>query len=112
MSNYAAGNRERAVQEIEFLTADNFARLIPDPAWTAAMTLLSEPISQLMEQPLVEQMYNRLLPFADRMSFSGLCTFGPIASSLAMLADALDRPDVAEGHRIAASDLWKSVRIQ
>ncbi len=110
ITNFAAGNMDRARAELEPLVANNFAALVPDPTWTAATFLLAEPVIELMDLTVVEQLYRLVEPYSDRMSYSGLCTFGPMSQALATLADALGWPDVASRHRSDAGQMTQNLR--
>ncbi|MFT7473497.1 MAG: hypothetical protein ACI81L_000412 [Verrucomicrobiales bacterium] len=110
ITNFAAGNIERARQELDIVCANGFELLVRDPTWTAAMWLLAEPVIELMDRLVIEALYTALLPFADRMSYSGLCTFGPVRDSLALLADALGDNAGANEHRRLSAVMTTQLR--
>ena len=110
IANHAAGNIDRVRRELEHLTADGFAALVPDPTWTAATFLLAEPVAHYCDPAVAVQLYDMISPFEDRMSYSGLCTFGPMHEACAVLAGALGKTDLEMSHREQARD--KSRRLQ
>lgn len=110
IANLAAGNIERVEAELEILTADNFSALVPDPTWTAATLLLAEPVAKFSSREVIRELYEQMLPFADRLSFSGLCTFGPMHEGLAVLADAFGDTVAGDRHRDSGVALVESLR--
>ena len=110
IANQAAGNTERVEEELEALTRDRFAALVPDPTWTAATYLLARPVAEFCEPRIVQELYDMILPYQDRMSFSGLCTFGPMHDACAVLADALGKTEAGNTHRAKAEQTLSRLR--
>lgn len=103
ITNHAAGNSERVREELAVLSAKRFEALVPDPTWTAAVHLLADPVVAHGNPETVQHLYELIEPYQDRMSYSGLCTFGPLGDSCAQLADALGMTDAAAFHRQQAT---------
>ena len=62
---------------------------------------------ELDDRPTMARLYRELLPAANELAGagSGLLTLGPVAQYLGDLATALDRPDQATAHYLAAGRL-------
>ena len=99
IANHAAGNTERVRAELDALTANGFEALVPDPTWTAATFLLAEPVVEMCDPAVAVQLYDMISPFQERMSFSGLCTFGPMHEACAALCSALGKTELEKVHR-------------
>ena len=110
IANHAAGNIERVRRELDVVTADSFSVLVPDPTWTAATHLLAEPVAKFCDEATIRLLYAMIEPYQDRMSYSGLCTFGPMGESCAILADALGMSDAAALHRANAASQLERLR--
>lgn len=108
--NHAAGNIERVESELAGITADNFAALVPDPTWTSAMFLLAEPVAEFCDPAVVVELYDLISPFQDRMSYSGLCTFGPMHEACATLANALGKTELESSHRERAREVHRRLQ--
>lgn len=110
ITNHAAGNTDRVRSELDVLTANRFEALVRDPTWTAAMFLLAEPVAEFCDRDTVQCLYERIEPYTDRMSYSGLCTFGSMHEAFAILADALGKHDQAVEHRALAAQMVHQLR--
>lgn len=110
IANYAAGNTARVQRELDVLSADGFSALVPDPTWTAATHLLAEPVAKFCDRGTIRVLYEAIEPYQNRMSYSGLCTFGPMGDSCAILADALGLRDTADFHRTQAARQLQRLR--
>jgi len=110
IANHAAGNDDRVRAELATLTANNFEALVPDPTWTAATYLLADPVAEHCDRETIAALYRLIAPYAQRMSYSGLCTFGPMHSGLARLANALGEQEKANFHAEQAADVVTRLR--
>ena len=88
-----------------------FSLYAPDPAdipldvvWLQSMAQLGESAVHLGRTRVVEQAYERLLPYADRFFFSGAHDTGYIARPLGRMAAFVGRVEAAEQHLRLALD--------
>lgn len=100
------GDVARCRAELDAAASQNFANLIPDPTWSVVTVLLSDAIVALDDKPRAQALYPIMAPYADRISWSGVSSAGPMATGLAGLADVLGRPEDAAAHRAMGESLW------
>ena len=84
---------------------NRFAGLVPDLTWSAGMRFVAEVAVALGDDEACEVALELLEPHAGRMHFGGACTFGPVDSTLALLAEHLGQSDVAKAYRKSAADI-------
>ena len=95
----AEGNADEARELLEALTADDFAQLPYDEEWLLSICLLAEVACALADVERARLLYERLLPYEDRVAIT--CqelSIGAVARYLGLLAAAIGRPDDAERH--------------
>lgn len=102
-----AGDTRRCQDALDVAAGRDFADLLPDPTWSGVTVLLSDAIVAVEDRPRAETLYQIMLPYADRISWSGVSTPGPMATGLAGLAEVLDRPDDAAAHRARGESLMR-----
>lgn len=92
------GRNDEAICHFDYVAADNFRRLPEDLNYLSELTLLGNATLDLADAPRAQLIYERLLPYADRMIFYAgeACPGGTVASALADLAVTLRRYDCAE----------------
>lgn len=85
---------------LELLAHERFAGLRRDVNWLGALTLLSLTAASLGDARRAEQLYELLLPYADRYPtlVAGVVTLPPVWSILGILAAAMKRWDEAAHH--------------
>jgi tetratricopeptide (TPR) repeat protein len=88
------GDTHEAEIHLKLLTADDYALVDAAQDRLACMAALAEAFSLLKKSKLAIALYDRLLPYADRMATFGSCGFfGVIARYLGKLAGVLSRFD-------------------
>jgi DNA-binding SARP family transcriptional activator len=95
---------------------DEAPPLLHDYLWTILATMRAHTVAAVRASDLAPELYDALLPYADRVAGAGSNAFviGPVGLALGKLALLLDRPDAAARHfeqaRTAAkrcgSQLW------
>jgi tetratricopeptide (TPR) repeat protein len=104
------GSTDEARAELETLGADGFSSLPFDEEWAVSMCLLAEAAARLGDTGAAAVLYERLLPYADRVAISyPEISLGPIARFLGLLATTTAQWHDAEGHFRASLEL--SARI-
>ena len=79
------------------LAADDFASVPFDEEWLVSMSLIAETTCALGEAELAEALYERLLPYADRVAISyPEVSWGAVARYLGLLATTAEAWDDAE----------------
>jgi tetratricopeptide (TPR) repeat protein len=93
------GDDRAAQAEIEAHAANEFVEVPRDGLWLLHLCTLAECCVQLHDAQHAVQLYELLLPYAERNAISyTLQPFGPVALRLAMLAGVLERWDEADAH--------------
>ena len=98
--------REEALAEVERVAEQGLSSIPRDVLWTTTIVALSRAIAHLDDPTHAEELYELLLPYADRIGVTGgpvLC-LGPVSRILGMLARAGGRPDTALEHFADALD--------
>jgi DNA-binding SARP family transcriptional activator/tetratricopeptide (TPR) repeat protein len=102
---YAArGRDEDARAMLDRVAADDFADLSWDANWISALGELAEATALLGDRERAAELYDRLLPYADRRLVAGraVCDEGSAHYALARFATTLGRDDEAAAHFEAA----------
>jgi len=83
-----SGQRQPAHQLLHDAWDSGFiARLPADQSYLAGMVHWSEIASASGDAPIATGIYALLLPYADRLSYSGTAVYGPVAHTLGLLAE-------------------------
>jgi tetratricopeptide (TPR) repeat protein len=77
--------------------ADRF-EVTPTLSSKTALCYLAEVAARLNEREAAEILYERLLPWREQLSYTGISMFGPLERFLGLAASCLGRHDDAEGH--------------
>jgi tetratricopeptide (TPR) repeat protein len=78
--------------------AANGFDVTPTPSSKTALCYLAEVAARLNEREAAEALYERLLPWHDQLSYTGISMFGPVERFLGLAATCLGRHDDAEEH--------------
>jgi DNA-binding SARP family transcriptional activator/tetratricopeptide (TPR) repeat protein len=102
--------RADAREAVDGLAGDDFAALPFDEEWLVSLSFVAESTHRLGDSGRAGVLYDRLLPYADRVavSYPEIST-GPVARSLGLLADCMERWDEAAGHFRAACELSERI---
>jgi len=93
------GDHAEARAILEALAADRFAAVPFDEEWLVSMGLLAEAATALGDAEHASVLYERLLPYADRVAISyPEISTGSVAYGLGLLAAMMERWDDAERH--------------
>jgi eukaryotic-like serine/threonine-protein kinase len=93
------GDHAEARAILEALAADRFAAVPFDEEWLVSMGLLAEAATALGDAEHASVLYERLLPYADRVAISyPEISTGSVAYRLGLLAAMMERWDDAERH--------------
>jgi hypothetical protein len=99
------GDQRAARAEIERHARSGFADLPRDGLWILHLCALAEACVVIRDQQRAAQLYELLLPYAERHAISlSTMPFGPVALRLGMLAAMLERWAEAERHFEAAME--------
>src|SRR5690606_27377538 len=94
---------EEARVVLEELAADGFSALYPDCEWLLGACLAAEAAARLRHRSAAESLYAQLTPFAGRHALGHPeGSVGATDRYLGLLAESLDRQDVAITHLEAA----------
>jgi DNA-binding SARP family transcriptional activator len=104
------GHEAEARETLEVLARDDFAALPFDEMWLASTGLLAETAGSLVDARAAAPLYERMLPFHDRVAvaYSELST-GSVARYLGLLATTLEQWDDAVRHFEHAIDVNRRV---
>jgi eukaryotic-like serine/threonine-protein kinase len=106
---YAYAELDRRIEahaQLELLARNSFTDLPRDGFWMSSMAMLSEVVAFLGDADRAQDLYERLMPFADRcVVISGVLCQGAASRSLGLLATTMARYDEAETHLAAAVEL-------
>jgi tetratricopeptide (TPR) repeat protein len=93
------GACSEANELLDGLADDGFSAIAFNEMWMASMHLLAEAAALLGDRAGADVLYDRLLPYADRVAVATPeMSAGAVARALGLLATTLGRPDDAEGH--------------
>jgi class 3 adenylate cyclase/DNA-binding SARP family transcriptional activator len=99
----ALGEEGEARSGLAAVAADRFAALKFDETWLAAVAFLAEAAHALGEAAHAEVLYERLVPYSDRVAVSTPeVSLGAVSRYLGLLAAACGRTDDAAAHLTAA----------
>ena len=83
---FAAGHRGRARSERAKLADEDFESLVPDLGYVAKLAMLAPAIVGLREAEWAALLHEKLLPFAGKMVWNGVCVHGSVDDVLAQLS--------------------------
>jgi tetratricopeptide (TPR) repeat protein len=93
------GCDEEAATRLRELGADGFAALPFDEEWLVSMSLLAETALRVGDAECASAIYERLLPYDDRIAVSyPEIAMGAVARYLGLAAIAMGHPAEAERH--------------
>ena len=96
-------HEDEARRALDALAADRFSAILFDDSWLASMCFLAEATALLGDAERAAVLYERLLPYADRVAVTySEISLGSVARYLGLLAAAIGRPSEAELHLDAA----------
>jgi len=96
-------DHEKARAALQGFAARGFD-VTPTPSSKAGLGFLAEVASRLDDRDAAEALYERLLPWRDQLSYTGVTMFGPVERYLGLTSTCLGRHRDAEEHfRRAAS---------
>ena len=100
------GDTPGAREALLALTADDFASLPMDEEWLVGIGLLAEAVRILRDAEVAADIYERLVPYGDRvaLSYPEIST-GSVSRNLGLLAEAMERWEDAERHFEAALEM-------
>jgi hypothetical protein len=99
------GQETRARNELHALCHKNFEVLFQDITWTGTLYCLSHVAVSIGDDTYAAPLYDALVPHANRLSWAGSCTMGPVDHALAGLAKLLGDQDQARVHTSAAQTI-------
>jgi len=98
-------HEDEARRALDALAADRFSGIPFDDSWLASMCFLAEAAALLGDAERAAVLYERLLPYADRVAVTySEIGLGSVARYLGLLAAAIGRPSEAELHLDAAEE--------
>jgi tetratricopeptide (TPR) repeat protein len=84
-------------------TASAFGELPPDVTWLPGLVIYAEVAAHLQDRPAAEVLYEKLLPCAGQVVFSGVSAWGCVDHHLGAVASVLGRYTDAEEHLRSAA---------
>jgi tetratricopeptide (TPR) repeat protein len=96
----AQGRHDRSREQIEWVTGDGWSRAREDMNMLAGLAEMTQALLVLGEAGPAAEIYERLLPYAERNILNGRAGagYGFAAHHLGVLAQLLDWPDTATAH--------------
>ena len=91
------GETERAREALR-ASAERGFDVTPTPSSKAALGFLSEVAARTGETDAAGALYERLLPWRDQLSYTGVTMFGPVERYLGLTATCLGRHEDAAAH--------------
>jgi hypothetical protein len=110
MAAAASGHHDLARTSFDTVLADNAGMLDRDQTYSAALVALGTAAVELGDIDRAGAALPHLLPYADRWSWSGSCTLGPMAATLADLYDVVGHSTDAATLRRAADAAVRRMR--
>jgi class 3 adenylate cyclase/tetratricopeptide (TPR) repeat protein len=95
----------REVQARALVLAEDFQSVPWDWVWSGTMFSWASVCARLRIAERAGELYEILVPFADRLAVSGVLVSGSVPSALGALATTLERYEQAEGHFAAATEI-------
>lgn len=94
------GNRDNARRCLDRLMVHGAAAIRTESSVTSSYVALAELITKVGDRAAAREVYDLLLPFADRHALTnmGASTYGPVSRHLATLAECLGDAPLAEAH--------------
>lgn len=93
------GAEDEAARELQSLAVDRFASIPFDEEWDVSVCLLAQAAARLGDVESAATLYDLLLPYAGRVTFSyPEVSVGPVARYLGLLASAVGRNQDASRH--------------
>jgi tetratricopeptide (TPR) repeat protein len=100
------GDTQQARAALESIAAGDFSNVPFDEEWLVSMSLLAETASKLSDTEHAPALYERLLPYRDRVAVSyPEISIGAVERYLGLLATTMRRWDDAERHFEGALEL-------
>ena len=96
--SYCELGETKKAREILRRLADDGFDVTPTPSSKTALCYLAEVAARLNEREAAGILYERLLPWHDQLSYTGISMFGPVERFLGLAATCLERYDDADGH--------------
>jgi DNA-binding SARP family transcriptional activator len=107
------GHEDEARRALDALAADRFSGIPFDDSWLASMCFLAEAAALLGDAERAAVLYERLLPYADRVAVTySEISLGSVARYLGLLAAATGRPSKADLHLDAAEKANRRIGAQ
>ena len=106
---FSGTDPDRARAHFDEVARDDFSGLPRDFTWLPSVHVAGRAAATLGDVERIEAAEVALSPYADQCSFTGSCTYGPVAVVLARLAGA--RGDSAERRRCALRGLEIARRL-
>jgi hypothetical protein len=98
-------HEDEACRALDALAADRFSGIHFDDSWLASVCFLAEAAALLGDAERAAVLYERLLPYVDRVAVTySEISLGSVARYLGLLAAAIGRPSEAELHLDAAEE--------
>ena len=91
------GDTEKAREALR-ASAERGFDVTPTPSSKAALGFLSEVAARTGESDAAAVLYERLLPWRDQLSYTGVTMFGPVERYLGLTATCLGRHEDAAAH--------------
>jgi tetratricopeptide (TPR) repeat protein len=74
-----------------------------------ALCFLAEVAARVNEPEAAKALYERLLPWRDQLSYTGITMFGPVERYLGLAATCLDRTDDADRHFRRSAEICERI---
>jgi len=89
---------DQARRTLDTLARDNFSSIPRDDLWLTSMVFCAQACADLGEIASAKSLYEQLLPFAAQTASTAAVCLGSVATYLGMLAQMMDRRDLAGRH--------------
>lgn len=89
----------------ELALAEDLRNAVWDWHWPCTMFIWADVCRRLELTGRSEELYELMLPFSTQLAAAGVSVWGSIAWALGVLATAMGRPELAEGHFGAAAEI-------
>lgn len=105
----AAGDDDRARAELALLQQPE-CQLFENMTWSAATVMMADAVIAVGDRELAADLTSKLTPYADRVAWTGVCSGGLIADSLAGLASVVGDNAAASRFRTQAANVAQALR--